>query len=908
MTDILLKTKFYIPPTRPELVSRKRLINQLNEGLHRKLTFISAPAGYGKTTLVTEWLSKLQSDATNGKPGQYQIAWLSLDEGDNDLVRLLTYIIAALNQVEELGPELGKIALGMIQSSQSPPTETILTSLINEMAAISFKVILVLDDYHLIEEPSIHNALTFLLNQLPFTLHLAIVTREDPPLPLARYRVQDQITELRAANLRFTEAEATSFLNEIMELHLSEEDIKALENRTEGWIAGLQLAAISMQGQNNVTAFIDTFTGSHRLVLDYLIEEVLEQQSENDQEFLLKTSILDKLNGSLCDTLTDREDSQQQLERLEQANLFLIPLDSERIWYRYHHLFADLLRQKLIQTHVDDLAYLHQEASNWYQQAGFIQDAIQHAIAAGDHERTAALVEESWPDWYTPSGQVIWMKWVSSLPDEIVFDRPLLGIAYVQALLNYGQLEEADRRLKDVEDLVARPNAKLIVVDETQLEMLPASVARWRAYHARALGDTQNTIQYVKQALSLFPEDDFSNRAGLHGLLGLTYWTDGDIEKAYRVFSQDVFENDIDRITGAFVLADMKRDLGQLREATQICEQAIKLAEVHDPPMPPGTEITYSYFSELYWEQGELDQASKTLLAAQSLGQEVDLPVWKQYWLIAQAQVEASHGNLDSAFDILDEASRLFVRTPVPVVRPIAATQARIRIRQGRLNEAHDWSIDHELTIDDTVSFMRLYELITLARLLIAQYKSGKTPEIAEQADQFLDRLLAAARDKNWVRSAIEIMILQALFEKEQGLVSSAIERLEQALLLAEPGGFVQIFLDEGPEMAALLYEALARDVAPHFLQRLLAAYPAQGQEREAYSSQPEAVDWVEPLSEREIEILTLIKEGLTNQEIAAKAYISSNTVKVHTRNIYRKLGVNSRTQAIAKARVLGVL
>ncbi|MEN8243049.1 MAG: LuxR C-terminal-related transcriptional regulator [Chloroflexota bacterium] len=906
MSEFLLTTKFYIPPTRPEIVPRKRLIDQLNEGLHRKLTFISAPAGYGKTTLVTEWLRKLQSEAPKGKPVQYRIAWLSLDEGDNALIRLLTYMIAALNQIEELGPELGKTALGMLQSPQTPPTEMILISLINEMAAIPFKVILVLDDYHLVEDPSIHNALTFLLNQLPLALHLAIVTREDPPVPLARFRVQDQITELRAADLRFTEAEAASFLNEIMDLRLSEEGIKALENRTEGWIAGLQLAAISMQGQHDVTAFIDTFTGSHCLVLDYLIEEVLEQQSDINHSFLLKTSILDKLNGSLCNTLTGREDSQQQLERFEHANLFLIPLDSERTWYRYHHLFADLLRQKLIQTQADDVARLHQKASKWYQQAGFLQDAIQHAIAAGDHDRTAALLEESWSDGYTPSRQVIWMNWASSLPDEIVFDRPLLGIAYVQALLNIGQLEEADRRLKDVEELIARPDARLIVVDEIQLETLPASVALWRAYHARALGDTQNTIQYVEQALSLFPENDFSNRAGLHGLLGLTYWADGDIEKAYQVFSKDVLKNTIDRITGAFVLADMKRELGHLSEAVQICEQAIKLAEGHDPPMPAGTEITYSYFGELYWEQGKLDQVSQTLFAAQSLGEEVDLLDWKQYWLIAQAQVEVSYGNLDGAYDLLDEASRLFIRTPVPVVRPIAAKQARIRFRQGRLNEAHDWAAERKLTTDDAVNYMQLYEHITLARLLIAQYKRGKSPEIAEQADQFLDRLLAAARDKNWVRSAIEILILQALLAKEQGLVSSAIEHLEQALLLAEPGGFVQIFVDEGPEMAALLYEALARGVAPQFPQRLLAAYPAPKQEMDA--PKPKNESWVEQLSDREIEILMLIAEGRSNKEIAEKAHLSLNTVKAHTRNIYRKLNVNSRTQAIAKAKALGIL
>ncbi|HEY5671244.1 MAG TPA: hypothetical protein VIS10_14725, partial [Anaerolineales bacterium] len=380
----LLSTKLYIPPTRPELVPRQRLIERLNESLDCKLTLISAPAGFGKTTLVSEWVTGCECPT----------AWLSLDEDDNDTARFLTYFITALNRVEGIEANMGEGALSMLHSPQPPPVEVVLTSLINDGADIPDRIILVLDDYHVIDAKPVNNALTFLLEHLPPQMHLVIATREDPHLPLSRLRARGQLTELRAADLRFTSIEAAEFLNDVMGLYLSTVDIAALETRTEGWIAGLQFAAISMQGSKDATGFIKSFTGSHRYVLDYLVEEVLEQQSETIQSFLLQTSVLDRLNASLCNALLDQQDGQEYLEFLEHANLFVIPLDEERHWYRYHHLFADLLRQRLKRTQPEKLPILHRRASKWHEQNSMGKEAVDHALAAKDFERAAGLIEE----------------------------------------------------------------------------------------------------------------------------------------------------------------------------------------------------------------------------------------------------------------------------------------------------------------------------------------------------------------------------------------------------------------------------------------------------------------------------------------------------------------------------------
>jgi LuxR family maltose regulon positive regulatory protein len=936
----LLTTKLYIPATRPELVPRPRLIERLNEGIRqnqgfgRRLTLISAPAGFGKTTLVAEWVagfrlkveSSVHSEQHSAFDFQPVFAWLSLDEGDNDPTRFLSYFIAALKRIEGIDLPLEK-TLSMIQSPQPRPTETILVSLINEMAAINARIIFVLDDYHLIDAQPIHGALSFLLENMPPQMHLVMATREDPQLPLARLRAQGQLAEIRAADLRFSSAEAAEFLNQVMGLDLSTEDVAALETRTEGWIAGLQLAAISLQGHADTSRLIRSFTGSHRLVLDYLIEEVLNQQPQNVQDFLFQTAILDRLSGSLCDavrlgtpeTPSGQNNGQMMLEMLERANLFVVPLDNERQWYRYHHLFADLLRQRLRQTRAEQVPMLHLRASEWYEQKNLPSDAIRHALAAGDFERAADLAEVAWPAWSESFYAIAWLGWVKELPEELVRARPVLSLAYAQAFLNAGKLEDAEIKLKNVERWLeprggldegkGTPATEMVVVDKEQFRSLPSSLAMARTYHAQALGDVGGTLKYGGQALDLLPEDDHYNRAAVTGLLGLAYWASGDLEAANRTFSDGLFQNDHDVIKGTFVLADMKMTLGNLHEAISACERALQLANEHGEPMLIGTEDVYTGISGLHREQGNLEAAAQDLAISKKLGEQVELPDWQYRWCIAQARLKETLGDLDGALDLLDEAERLYVRTPLPEVRPIAAMRTRAWVKQGRLTEALGWARERGLSVDDDLSYLREFEHVTLARVLIARYKRDHVDNSIHEVVGLLERLLKAAEEGGRMGSVIEILALQALAFEARGNIPSALKSLERALRLAEPEGYVRIFVDEGPAMGRLLYEALGREISPAYVSKLLADFSTpEAEQSDSSQTQAPQPELVEPLSEREIEVLQLIAEGLTNPEIGTRLYLSLNTVKVHTRNIYGKLGVNKRTQAVARARALGIL
>ena len=908
MSEPLLLTKLYIPPPRPKIVLRSRLIERLNEGLHCKLTLISAPAGFGKTTLVSEWVTGRERPA----------AWLSLDEGDNDIARFLAYLVAAL---QTLTPKIGAGVLAALQSLQPPPIESILTALLNEIAAISGNFILVLDDYHVIGAQPVDDALSFLIEHLPPQMHMVIATREDPPLPLARLRARGRLTELRAADLRFVPAEAAEFLNVTMGLNLSAEDIAALEARAEGWIAGLQLAALSLQGRSDTTGFIQAFTGSHHFVLDYLVDEVLQQQSESIQAFLLRTSILDRLCGPLCDAVTAQDGGRGMLETLERGNLFVVPLDDQRQWYRYHHLFADVLQAHLIEAQPEQVSSLHQRASGWYEQNGLPAEAIRHALAAKDFERAAELIERVWLAMDLSYQSATWLGWVKALPDELVRARPVVSVGYAWALLDGGELEASEIRLRDAERWLEaadkqaeNSSAKMVVVDEVEFRSLPASIATARAYRSLALGDISGTKMYARQTLELIREDDSIHRTHHRtqaiALLGMAEYASGDLNAAEQEllkFQELMWQtNDIANAIGiTFILANIKLVQGRLREAVSAYRQSLQLAVSRGMPFFSGASDLYRGLSELLCEQGDLEAAAQHLLTAQQLGEQGAQIGWPHRLCVAQARMKESQGDLAGAVVLLDEAERQYVRNPLPD-RPVAALKARTWVRQGRLSEALTWVREQNLSPDDDLSYLHEFEHLTLARVLIARYKTDRVDGDLHAALGLLARLLQAAEEGGRYGSVIEILVLQSLAYQAQGNQPRARASLERALALAEPEGYVRIFVDEG-EMMRLLIEQQSRNrenPLSGYADKLLAAFtqPVAAPESAVIHQKS---GMIEPLSERELEVLRLLRSELSGPEIAQQLIVSLNTLRTHTKNIFNKLGVNNRRAAIRRAEEL---
>jgi LuxR family transcriptional regulator, maltose regulon positive regulatory protein len=878
MSTPILATKLYVPPPRPKVVLRPRLIERLNEGLQRRLTLVSAPAGFGKTTLLGEWL------AGCGRPA----AWLSLDDGDNDPARFLAYLVAALRTV---GADIGEGVLAALQSPQPPPTESILTALLNEIAAVPEDFVLVLDDYHVVDAELVDDALAFLLEHLPPRMHLIIATREDPHLPLARLRAQDQLVELRAADLRFTPSEAAEFLKGAIDLSLSAEDIAALESRTEGWIAGLQLAAISMRGHEDTAGFIESFTGSHHFVLDYLVEEVLQQQPEGVQAFLLRTSILGRLCGSLCDAvlLDPSASGQETLEYIERANLFLVPLDDERRWYRYHHLFAELLRQRLLHSasSVGDVDDLHRRASQWYEEKGLEIDAFQHAAAANDVERAERLIEGAGVPLYFRGTVAPVLKWLESLPNTVLDARPSLWVMYASVLLLVDHTA-VEQRLQAAEDALRGTEP------DDRTRDLVGRIASMRATLAVIQHDAETIIAQSRRALEYLHPDNLPLRSATTWTLGHAHQLQGDRAAAREAYDEVIatgksLGDSVYTIAATINLGQLQEADNRLPLAAGTYGHVLRLAG--DPPQPIACEACLG-LARITYQWNDLDAAEQHGQQFVQLTRHMGSVDSFASYDVFLARLKLARGDVAGAVATLTRAEK-FVRQHgfgfrVP---DVAAAQVLALLRQGNLAAATHLAETHDLPMGRV-------------RVHLAQADTSAALAV-------LGPLRRQAEAKGWEDERLGVMVLQAVALHAHGAMDEAAQLLGDALALAEPGGFVRIFVDEGTPMARLLSEAAARGIAPDYTARLLAAFGAEEQRSEDGSHlppAPPAQPLAEPLSQRELEVLRLIAQGLSNREIGERLFLAVDTVKGHNRRIFGKLMVQRRTEAVAKARSLGIL
>ena len=873
MSGDLLQTKLYIPASRPFLVPRPRLIEKLNAGLHGKLTLICAPAGFGKTTLIAEWGNGNAESFTNpgSKIQNSKLGWLSLDEHDNDPARFLTYFIAAIQQIEA---SIGDTTLALLQSPQRPPPEAALTPLINEIAAMTTPFILALDDYHTIQTPAIHQSLAFILEHQPPQMHLVILTREDPPLPLARLRARGQATEIRQDDLRFTTAETAVFLHNIMKLDLAPDDIAALERRTEGWIAGLQLAALSMQGRGDIKHFVRAFTGSNRYILDYLIEEVFARQAPEVQDFLLKTSILDRLSAPLCDAVTDRNDSNHILFMLEQANLFIVSLDQSRRWFRYHRLFAELLRHRLRISDQHSETFLRQKAAGWYEDNGFLADAAQHTLAAQDWneaERVIGLASLQ----AIMNGQFTTLhSWFDGLPNAIVQQSAELAHFKAWACFFMGQFEDA----AEYSELAK----SLFPADAPPFHL--GALAALRASLALAQFNIPQAIQLSQETLDIIGDDDpFFLRGMALNNLGQAQTQMGNIAAATQAYHQliQLGKQDGHHLTnfGAVSSLAWLLNIQEKRSvAIAMCQQTLpKCMDSRGRPLPLAGLILVA-LGLLYLDGNELDEAQQYIDQGVKVGEQLGPAGGGMNGLAAQARLQQARGEEKAALAIIQEIRQMGAQVNVPLVEmQIAGFEA-------------------VLSPTDTPNHLRESDYFTLARLLLAQNRLDEAQTLLTNFEQFTE-------ENGRYHSLLVVSILQSLMELALDRKEQAVIKLERALRLAAPEGYLQVFVEDGRPLFPLL--PALRHIAPDFVDQLLRS----NQTVTDSQTPPPAVQLLaEPLSQRELEVLQLVADGLTNREIAVRAFISVGTVKSHVHHILEKLAVGNRTQAVARARELDLI
>lgn len=930
----VLATKLRVPARRRGLVPRGRLVDLLRFAEERspRLVLISAPAGFGKTTLMSQWL-------TSTVAGDCAVAWLALDRGDADVHQFLSHLIAAIRVA---APEVGEEALSLLTVGRRPQPQDVLVSLINDLDLCTGTTVLALDDYHVIDGKEVHDAMTFLLDNLPPRVTVAITTRADPPLPLSRLRARADLIEIRSAELRFTPDEIRSFLNDVMSLRLAPGQVAALGARTEGWATGLQLAALSVPAAADpeaVTGFVDAFTGSHRFVLDYLVEEVLDRQPAGVRDFLLATSVLDQLTAELCDALTGRADGRRMLDALERDNLFVIALDGERRWYRYHHLFAEALRARLGSFDPDRTGALHRAAAQWYAAAGLLSDAVTHALAAQDDVLAADLVELGLPELRRLRHDRTLQDWLGALPEAQQRGRAMLATAQAWSRLAEGDLDAVEPWLDAAEAAMSQHVPTLSGVAtapglaargesrEAELRGLPAMVAVYRAAVAQARGDVAGTVAHAERALILADGDDHGSRGAAAGFLGLAAWAAGDLDTAVVTFTEAVGSlraagKVTDALGATVVLAQMVSAQGRPDEARRWYERALDAIDRSGGPPPSNTGDLHVGLADVLCEQGRLDAAEEHLRIADEIGPRGSLPENRHRRYTVAAGVCRARGDLDAAVAMLDRAETLYLPGYFPDVRPIAATRARLRVAQGRLADARGWARARDLDPADPPSYLAEYEHLTLARLLIAEGDVGVALDL-------LGRLRDVAQAAGRRGSIIEIRLVRALAHEAGDDPDAASAELAAALTEGMPAGYCRLFLDEGPPLARLLTRSAGtlapsvRSQSEHLLNAASAAgQPATGQPA---GGPPPAGPMVGPsagsaggpevgaavteeLSGREVEVLRLLATELSGPEIARALFISLNTLRTHTKHIFVKLGVNTRRAAVARAIDQGLL
>lgn len=908
MARPIIATKLYVPKRRRGLVARPRLKDKLRGDDDVRLVLVSAPAGFGKTTLLAEWFAETSRDGAG-------VAWISLDPSDSEPAMFWACVVSALEAVVSLEPTVRELL------ETSPfPTELMIASLVNELVVSTDEVWLVLDDFHAVDNRDIVQGVAALLDRVPSHVHVVISTRVDPDLPLPRWRVRGELVEIRAADLRFTVGEAAAYFNDAAGLGLSEGDVAVLEQRTEGWVAALQLAALSIRGREDVSGFISRFAGNDRYIVDYLVEEVLQRQPGDVREFLSQSSVLDRLSGPLCDAVTGGQGGREMLEALDRANLFVVSLDDRREWYRYHHLFADALRARTLNDQPERAAVGHLRASEWYEQHDLPEDAVRHAIAAADFGRATRLIEHAIPTLRRDRDDTKLISWLRALPMEAVRSSPLLSVFYGWTLMASGDIDAVEPWFEHAEQVLsAEPSGSPAPWPDTpELRSLPATTAVFRAALAQARGDGRSASDHARRALELADADDHQARGGAAGFLGLAAWIDGDVVEAAETFSQAVASirsagHLADELTSTVVLSDMWLAAGRQTDARRLLLGALEHARTSAPTATRGVADIHVALSEVELEAGDLERARQHLMLATAMDERLAMRENRFRLFVGMAKVAAADGDTHGAFDHLDRAEQVHQPGFMPQLRPIPATRARMWIAQGELADAEAWATASGVSGVVDVGHRREFDLLTLARLLIAQHRERRVGDMADSALVLLGKLCAAAEMSGRRRSVVETHVLSALALDTQGQRSQAVESMERAWAeAAEPDSYVGLVLDEGAPMLDLLRQVSGSPTGSARARRLVdiasaAAHGAKGvPQRLERSNVPGTM--VDALSDRELHVLRLLATDLSGPEIASELFVSIHTIRTHTKRIFTKLDVTSRRAAVSRARELGLL